>query len=323
MDYEERMRKREARKAHKRSTEAQMTHGIKAKLLHQKRYSDKVTMRKRIKAHEERDVKTKADSSLTDGARPTYLLDRQEQGSAKALSSALKDKRKERAAKYAVPLPKVRGVAEDEVFKVLKTGKRRQKGWKRMVTKATFVGEGFTRKPVKMERFIRPMALRYKKANVTHRACLLRRELPGVASSALSPSLLLAAHWYELTSPSRPQSDIPAAHRRRQEVTSQTSCPDSSFRNPQSPMFTQLGVMTRGTIIEVNVRLRSAVAPLTDRRSRSSVSSPPAARSCACRSLNAQPADLGSWGKYAQLTNNPELDGCVNAVRVGDTIASR
>ena len=37
MDYEERMRKREARKAHKRSTEAQMTHGIKAKLLHQKR----------------------------------------------------------------------------------------------------------------------------------------------------------------------------------------------------------------------------------------------------------------------------------------------
>lgn len=38
-----------------------------------------------------------------------------------------------------------------------------------MVTKATFVGEGFTRKPVKMERFVRPMALRYKKANVTHR----------------------------------------------------------------------------------------------------------------------------------------------------------
>ena len=44
-----------------------------------------------------------------------------------------------------------------------------------MVTKATFVGEGFTRKPVKMERFIRPMALRYKKANVTHRELLLRR----------------------------------------------------------------------------------------------------------------------------------------------------
>lgn len=37
-----------------------------------------------------------------------------------------------------------------------------------MVTKPTFVGEGFTRKPPKYERFIRPMALRYKKANVTH-----------------------------------------------------------------------------------------------------------------------------------------------------------
>jgi len=61
------------------------------------------------------------------------------------------------------------------MFKVVKTGKAKSKSWKRMVTKATFVGEGFTRKPVKMERFIRPMALRYKKANVTHRELLLRR----------------------------------------------------------------------------------------------------------------------------------------------------
>ena len=66
-------------------------------------------------------------------------------------------------------MPKVRGIAEDEAFKVMRTGKSKKKAWKRMVTKATFVGEGFTRKPVKMERFIRPMALRYKKANVTHR----------------------------------------------------------------------------------------------------------------------------------------------------------
>ncbi len=57
------------------------------------------------------------------------------------------------------------------MFKVLKTGSKKQKSWKRMVSKATFVGEGFTRKPVKMERFIRPMAMRYKKANVTHREC--------------------------------------------------------------------------------------------------------------------------------------------------------
>lgn len=48
----------------------------------------------------------------------------------------------------------------------------------------------------------------------------------------------------------------------------------------------QLGVMTKGTVIEVNV------------------------------------SDLGLvtqsgkvvWGKYAQVTNSPELDGCINAV---------
>ena len=33
------------------------------------------------------------------------------------------------------------------------------KAWKRMITKVTFVGEGFTRKPPKYERFIRPMVI--------------------------------------------------------------------------------------------------------------------------------------------------------------------
>lgn len=50
----------------------------------------------------------------------------------------------------------VRPVAEDEMFRVLKSGKRKKKSWKRMVTKVTFVGQGFTRKPPKYERFIRP-----------------------------------------------------------------------------------------------------------------------------------------------------------------------
>jgi ribosome biogenesis protein NSA2 len=40
-----------------------------------------------------------------------------------------------------VPLPKVRGIAEEEMFKVIKTGKHKNKSWKRMVNKATFVGE--------------------------------------------------------------------------------------------------------------------------------------------------------------------------------------
>jgi ribosome biogenesis protein NSA2 len=72
--------------------------------------------------------------------------------------------RAEKAAKFSVPLPKVRGIAEDEMFKVVKTGKKTaKKGWKRMITKPTFVGPDFTRRPVKYERFIRPMGLRYKK----------------------------------------------------------------------------------------------------------------------------------------------------------------
>src|SRR6267154_2416264 len=166
-------RKREARAVHRQSAVAQKAFGLKAKLLHAKRHAEKVQLKKTLKAHDERNVKQNDSSNVPEGALPTYLLDREGQRDAKALSSAIKQKRKDKAAKYAVPLPKVRGIAEDEMFKVLKTGKSKSKSWKRMVTKATFVGEGFTRKPVKMERFVRPMALRYKKANVTHRMPLL------------------------------------------------------------------------------------------------------------------------------------------------------
>lgn len=57
-------------------------------------------------------------------------------------------------------------------------------------------------------------------------------------------------------------------------------------KNPQSALYTNLGVLTKGTIIEVNV------------------------------------SDLGLvtqtgkvvLSKYAQITNNPENDGCINAV---------
>lgn len=36
----------------------------------------------------------------------------------------IKQKRKEKAGKWDVPLPKVKPVSEDEIFKVVKTGKR-------------------------------------------------------------------------------------------------------------------------------------------------------------------------------------------------------
>lgn len=143
-------------------------------------------MRKLIKQHEEKKQKGTAEEA-TEGAVPAYLLDRQRQTIGKALSNSIKQKRKEKAvssmfkeanwilksictfkAKYQVPLPKVKAVSDAEAFKVVSTGKTRRKGWKRMVTKVTFVGETFTRKPAKFERFIRPMGLRFKKVMILY-----------------------------------------------------------------------------------------------------------------------------------------------------------
>ena len=51
-------------------------------------------------------------------------------------------------------------------------------------------------------------------------------------------------------------------------------------------MYTQLGVMTKGTVIEVNVSELGLVTA----------------------------GGKIVFGKYAQITNNPENDGCINAV---------
>ena len=133
-----------------------------------------------------------------------------------------------------------RAQSEAEVFKVLKSGKSRRKGWKRMVTKVTFVGDNFTRKPPKFERFIRPMGLRMKKAHVTH---------PELRATFCLPIIGVK-------------------------------------KNPSSPMYTNLGVITKGTVLEVNI---SELGLVTS-------------------------GGKVVWGKYAQVTNNPENDGCINAV---------
>jgi ribosome biogenesis protein NSA2 len=238
-DHEERLRKKLARAAHDRSHIAKTLRGGKAKLYHKKRYSEKVQMRKTIKEHEEKQQKSTVKEP-EEGAVPAYLLDRQKQTTGAVLSNAIKQKRKEKAGKYNVPLPKVKAVSDAEAFKVVKTGKSRRKGWKRMVTKATFVGENFTRKPAKFERFIRPMGLRYKKAHVTH---------PELQTTFCLPIIGVK-------------------------------------KNPSSAMYTSLGVITKGTIIEVNI---SELGQVTQ-------------------------GGKVVWAKYAQVTNNPELDGCINSV---------
>lgn len=240
LDAPERKRKKEAREVHVRAKFARRVHGIRAKLHNQKRFKEKATMRKTIAAHEEKDGRARNDDGSAEGAVPAYLLDREGVSRAKILSNTVKQKRAEKAGKWTVPIPKVRPVADDEMFKAQMSGKRKKKSWKRVVNKITFVDDNYTRKNPKYERFIRPTGLRMKKAHVTHPELktTFNLDLLGVK------------------------------------------------KNPSSPMYTALGVITKGSIIEVNV------------------------------------SDLGLvttsgrvvWGKYAQVTNNPELDGCINAV---------
>jgi len=239
-DHEERQRKREGRLGHSRSEKAKKLRGLKAKLYNKKRYSEKVQMRKLIKMHEQKDRRSTTEQEAPEGAVPAYLLDREKETRGKVLSNMIKQKRKEKAGKWEVPLPKVKAISEAEAFKVVKTGKSRRKGWKRMVTKVCFVGEGFTRKPPKYERFIRPMGLRFKKAHVTHPELKTTFQLPIIGVK----------------------------------------------KNPTSSTYTNLGVITKGTIIEVNI---SELGLVTQ-------------------------GGKVIWGKYAQVTNNPENDGCINAV---------
>lgn len=59
-------------------------------------------------------------------------------------------------------------------------------------------------------------------------------------------------------------------------------------------MYTQLGVLTKGTVIEVNVSELGMVTA----------------------------GGKVVFGKYAQITNNPENDGCINAVLCGSRVYS-
>jgi len=239
-DHDERKRKRWARLPKTKAKKAQKLIGLPGKLYAQKMRKEKILMKKTIAMHEQSEKKDRKQEGIPQNAVPAYLLERDQADRAKILSNSVKQKRKEKAGKWEVPLPKVRPVSEQEMFKVMRTGKRKRKSWKRMITKVTFVGPSFTRKPPKYERFIRPTGLRMNKAHVTH------------------PELQT------------------------------TFCLDiiGVKKNPNGSAYTTLGVVTKGTIIEVNVSELGLVTP----------------------------GGKVVWGKYAQVTNNPENDGCINAV---------
>ena len=103
-DHEDRTRKKEARKVKDVSEKARNLHGLKAKLYAKERYKEKINMRKTIKAHEEKDAKVKDEKKKEDGAVPAYLLDRNEVNRTKVLSNMIKQKRKEKAGKWKVPI---------------------------------------------------------------------------------------------------------------------------------------------------------------------------------------------------------------------------
>ena len=233
-------RKAESRAAKKISKKAKKTRGIKAKLLNKKRYQEKINIKKTIKAHEEKKAGVQIKENREKEPVPTYLMEREQIGSSKILSNMIKQKRKEKAGKWQVPITKVKSMSEAEMFSILKSGKRGNKAWKRVINKASFVPEDFTRKPPKFERFIRPTALRFKRANVTH------------------PELKTTFYL-----------DIVGVK-----------------RNPQSSLYTGLGVLTKGTVIEVNVSELGLVT---------------------------QTGKI-VLSNYAQITNHPENDGCINAL---------
>ncbi|MBA0587913.1 hypothetical protein Gorai_001033, partial [Gossypium raimondii] len=96
-------------------------------MIAKKNYAEKALMKKTLAMHEESSTRRKVDDEVQDGAIPAYLMDRENTTRAKVLSNTIKQKRKEKAGKWEVPIPKlfdflsfdlqVRPVAEDEMFK--------------------------------------------------------------------------------------------------------------------------------------------------------------------------------------------------------------
>lgn len=80
-----------------------------------------------MKQKEEKDAKQKEPESVPEGAVPSYLLDREGVNRTKVLSNMIKQKRKEKAGKWQVPIPKVKAMTEEEMFKVMRSGKRKSR----------------------------------------------------------------------------------------------------------------------------------------------------------------------------------------------------
>ena len=69
-----------------------------------------------ISMHQEKGKKQGNEDAAPGGAVPAYLLDREGVSRAKVLSNTVKQKRKEKAGKWSVPVEKVKPITDDEMF---------------------------------------------------------------------------------------------------------------------------------------------------------------------------------------------------------------
>ena len=80
-------------------------------------------------------------------------------------------------------------------------------------------------------------------------------------------------------------------------------------------------MITKGTIIEVNCSDLGLVTPSGKVATHTSPNSSPSPSPSPTPTISLPPTTIPTpdpeqvvWGKYAQVTNNPENDGCINAV---------
>merc|ERR1711976_126126 len=139
INYLEKCRKKKIRLLKKVCKKANKLCGLKAKIFNKTRLIEKTKDKKIIKFTKEDQNQKKMSEFQQQNVIPVYLMERENLPKSKVLTNNLREKRREKSNRWAVPLPKIRALNETETVKIEKTGKRKKKIWKKMVTKITFV----------------------------------------------------------------------------------------------------------------------------------------------------------------------------------------